>query len=157
MRFLAWAAVFLAVASIVSVAFGQPASQPTSPGGEAGDLLMQIVAAFQGGKWLVAASGIITFLIWLFELIGDRIKPGWLPPWLKPWIAAVLGMAAAVLSALVAGESLAGALVGGLVAGSAAAGFWSLVAKYILQPKLVKDAKRAARAKLQADKREGRL
>lgn len=131
--------------SINAAAQVAAASQPVAPDIDVAQVLLQVVNAFQAGKWISGVSLVLMVVTWVFSMVAARYRPGWLNPSWVPWIAAVLGVLTTTFAAAAAGAAWSSAVVGGLVTGAAASGLWSLVGKHLLTGRDEKLRKERAR------------
>ena len=108
------------------------------------ELLTQLIAAFQGGKWSLAVSLLIMTLVW--AVTKAPVIRDWIKGEAKIWVAAIAGVLSAFATALwidiaSGAESIdwVKVILEGLGTGLAAGGLWSLIGRRLTGKKLEGD------------------
>lgn len=91
-------------------------------------LIDTLIESAMAAHWPILVGAALMVLVWLFrQVTGDRV-----PAKALPLVDAILGLVVAVATLLLAGVVWYRALALGLLTGAVAAGFWSMLGKYIL-------------------------
>lgn len=122
------------VAATPVIALPPLAGEPRTVG-EAADTGLQLYKAIKAGDWSAVYSLALMLVVFGLRMFWHKI-----PHEALPWLSAAIGMAFQVSLSLSQGQALLQAINSGLMAGAAASGFWGLVGKRLLGPKVAAQA-----------------